>query len=86
MDEKEATIELMTDYFIEGIDREATIKEMVALMLVEDYDLEWYQAESKSNSLVDENWHEADYRATMANLEARSLEEAKVLALRGAAA
>lgn len=84
MDDKEAIIGMMVDFFASEVTDEETIRGMATLMLFEDFGYEWYQAESIANKLVEDNWDEAEYRLDVMNHEAEAYEEARRGLLRSA--
>lgn len=86
MSKEEAIINMMVEYFLKDIKDEQSIKEMAATILYEDYGTDDGTVDGLASELVDELWVEADYRAEMANREARAKNQARIQALRSAVA
>lgn len=84
MNEKEAIIGMMVDFFDSEVTNDETVKEMAALILFEDFGYEWYQAVPLGSKLVDDNWDEATYRLDVMNHEAEAYEETRRGLLRSA--
>lgn len=75
--QRESILEMMTNYFIDGITDESIIIEQAEYILHEDFDKTWRKSAKLAKQLVDELWFEAEFNAQAENDSARELYEAR---------
>lgn len=76
-EQRKAILEMMTDYFINGIINEDAIVEQAEYILHDDFDLTWHKATRRARKLVEELWFDAEFDAQAANDEAQAAYEAR---------
>ena len=79
--QREAILEMMTNYFINDTSDEDAIIEQAVLILHEDFGKSWSKAEKKAKHLVNELWLEAQFDAEAINEETREFYAARDSAL-----
>lgn len=75
--QREAVLEMMTNYFIDDITSEDAIIEQAEYILHDDFNLTWRKAAKRARKLVAELWFEAEFDAQAANDEARAFYDAR---------
>lgn len=75
--QREAVLEMMTDYFINDITNEDAIMEQAEYILHDDFNLSWRKAARLARKFVAELWFDAEFGAQAANDEAQAAYDAR---------